>query len=154
VTLVVVVVGAGLSRTSLIAADSPYQIVRGWPQPLPEGQKWGEVTGIAIGAKGHIFTVRRDEKPAVVELDAATGKVLKMWGDFVVPHPVKVDRNGFLWIIDTHAHEGKGSQVFKFTQDGHLLLTLGTKGVEGAGPNEFDGPADVTVAANGDIFIA
>lgn len=154
VGLVAVAVGLGLSRGQLIAADSPYQFVRGWPQPLPEGQKWGEVTGVALGTKGQIFAVRRDEHPAVVELDSVSGKVLKMWGDFVVPHHVKVDRNGSLWIIDTHAKDGKGSQVFKFTQEGRLLLTLGTKGVEGEGPNTFDGSADVTVAANGDIFIA
>jgi len=41
----------------------------------------------------------------------------------------------------------------KFTQDGELLMTIGTAGVAGAGQNTFDGPADVAVAPNGDVFV-
>ena len=35
-----------------------------------------------------------------------------------------------------------------------MLMTLGTKGVSGEGPNTFNGPTDVAVAQNGDIFIS
>ena len=37
---------------------------------------------------------------------------------------------------------------------GTVLLTLGTAGVAGDGPDEFNQPSDVVVAANGDIFVA
>jgi DNA-binding beta-propeller fold protein YncE len=33
-------------------------------------------------------------------------------------------------------------------------MTLGTKGVSGEAPDQFNGPCDVAVAANGDIFVA
>ena len=33
-------------------------------------------------------------------------------------------------------------------------MTLGRKGVAGDGPDTFSGPCDVTVAKNGDIFVA
>ena len=33
-------------------------------------------------------------------------------------------------------------------------MTLGTKGVAGEGPDIFNGPCDVAVAENGDIFVA
>jgi sugar lactone lactonase YvrE len=47
----------------------------------------------------------------------------------------------------------KGHQVFKFSPDGKLLLTLGKSG--GAGePDYFYQPNDVLVAPNGDIFVA
>jgi DNA-binding beta-propeller fold protein YncE len=49
-----------------------------------------------------------------------------------------------------------GDQIFKFSADGKLLMTLGKKGV--AGDNNardaFNGPADVVVGANGDVFVA
>jgi sugar lactone lactonase YvrE len=46
-----------------------------------------------------------------------------------------------------------GHQVFKFSPDGKLLLTLGKAG--GAGePDFFYQPNDVLVAPNGDIFVA
>jgi sugar lactone lactonase YvrE len=32
-------------------------------------------------------------------------------------------------------------------------MTLGTKGVEGEEPDTFNGPTDVAIAANGDIFV-
>ena len=50
--------------------------------------------------------------------------------------------------------DGKGHQVFKFSRDGKLLLTLGKAGVAGAGNDEFNAPSAVFVAPNGDIFVA
>jgi len=73
---------------------------------------------------------------------------------FVWPHGIRVDRDGFLWITDGRARNGIGQQVFKFTRDGQLLMTLGKKGVSGDGPDTFNSPTDVAVAPNGDIFVA
>jgi len=72
--------------------------------------------------------------PPVVEFDGA-GKLLKTWGEglFVYPHGIRVDRNGFLWLTDARGRDGKGHQVFKYSRDGKLLMTLGTGGVGGDG---------------------
>jgi sugar lactone lactonase YvrE len=44
--------------------------------------------------------------------------------------------------------------VFKLSPaDGTVLLTLGKKGVAGAGLDEFDAPTEVAVAPNGDIYV-
>ena len=48
---------------------------------------------------------------------------------------------------------GKGHQVFKFSPDGKVLMTLGKAGVSGSGPDLFDQPTDVVVAPNGDLFV-
>ncbi len=45
-----------------------------------------------------------------------------------------------------------GNQVFKFSPDGKLLLTLGKAG-GAAAPDFFYQPNDVITAANGDIFV-
>src|SRR6185436_8276366 len=66
----------------------------------------------------------------------------------------RIDRNGFLWATDARGANGKGQQVFKFDPQGRVVLTLGTKGVAGEGPDTFNGPCDVAVAANGDVFVA
>jgi hypothetical protein len=47
----------------------------------------------------------------------------------------------------------KGSQVYKFSPDGKLLLTLGKPG-GAAAPDYFYQPNDVVTAPNGDIFVA
>jgi len=72
---------------------------------------------------------------------------------FVFPHGFHVDRQGNVWATDQQGRDGKGQQVFKFSSDGRLLMTLGKAGVAGAEPGTFDEPTDVVTAPNGDIFV-
>ena len=142
-----------LAALSPHAAESGYKLVENWGA-LANGEAWGEVTGVAVDAKNTIIAVRRSEPP-ILELDPS-GKVLKMWGEkmFVWPHGFRIDKDGFLWVTDGRAAEGRGQQVFKISPDGRVVMTLGTKGVAGATPDTFSGPADVAFAPNGDIFVA
>jgi sugar lactone lactonase YvrE len=136
------------------AAEAPYRLVEGWGK-LPEGYTYGQVPGMAIDANGRVFAFHRNQPP-VVEIDAASGKILKQWGEkqFAWPHGIRVDRNGFLWLTDGQARNGIGQQVFKYTRDGQLVMTLGTKGASGESSDTFNGPTDVAVAPSGDIFVA
>jgi sugar lactone lactonase YvrE len=148
------VLAAQLIQGSSAGAASPYQVVPGWGQLAPP-LKWGEVPNVAIDPKGTVFVFTRSEPP-VVELNAE-GKVLKTWGQgmFVWPHGIRFDRDGNLWITDGRAANGNGQMVYKLSSDGSkILMTLGTKGVSGDGPNEFNGVTDVAIAPNGDIFVS
>jgi hypothetical protein len=146
-------VAVAIAATAAVTAAESYKLVEGWGT-LPAGQTWGEVTGVDIDSKGTIIAVRRSEPP-VLEFDS-TGKLLKTWGEkmFAWPHGFRIDRDGNLWITDGRTVEGRGQQVFKMSRDGRVLLTLGTKGQAGEGPNLFNGPCDVAIGRNGDIFIA
>jgi len=137
----------------LAAAAESYKLVEGWGT-LPAGQTWGEVTGVDIDRSGIVIAVRRSEPP-ILEFDAA-GKLLKAWGEnlFAWPHGFRIDKEGNLWITDGRTAAGRGQQVFKMTRDGRVLLTLGTKGAAGEGPNLFNGPCDVAFGTNGEIFVA
>jgi sugar lactone lactonase YvrE len=142
-----------LARHGAQSGGGPYRLVPNWGA-LPNGAQWGEVPGVAINAAGKIYAFHRSEPP-IVELDR-DGKILKQWGEklFAWPHGIRIDRFGNLWITDGQARNGIGQQVFKYRPDGTLLMTLGTRGVRGDGPDTFAGPCDVAVAANGDIFVA
>jgi sugar lactone lactonase YvrE len=90
----------------------------------------------------------------------------------IFPHGIHVDREGNVWVTDgqdnlPRAARGAapgtplppppakvvGHNVYKFSPDGVLLLTLGKAG--GARePEFFFQPNDVLVAPNGDIFVA
>src|SRR5262245_46606298 len=147
-------IGAAVAATVQLRADGPgLALVNNWGA-LPTGQQWGEVTGVAVDAKNTIIAVRRSDPP-IIELNPS-GQVLKMWGDklFVWPHGFRIDKDGYLWITDGRAADGRGEQIFKIAPDGRVVLTLGTKGVAGATPATFAGPADVAFGANGDIFVA
>jgi DNA-binding beta-propeller fold protein YncE len=145
----VLAVGAAAEQNG----SGPYALVEGWGA-LPAGMQYGEVPGMTIDPSGKVFAFHRGSPP-IVEFDAS-GKILKMWGEnmFVWPHGIRVDRNGFLWVTDGRGRDGKGQQVFKFDPSGKLVMTLGTAGVAGESPATFNGPTDVAVAPNGDIFVA
>jgi sugar lactone lactonase YvrE len=85
----------------------------------------------------------------------AQGKLLASWGQgmFVFPHGGTVDRDGNLWVTDARGDAGKGHQVFKFSPEGKVLMTLGRAGESGAGATHFDQPTDVVTSPNGDIFV-
>ena len=72
----------------------------------------------------------------------------------IFPHGFHVDSDGNVWVTDGRGEDGKGHQVFKFSPDGEVLLTLGTAGVPGEGPDTFNRPSDIAIAPNGDIFVA
>ncbi len=85
----------------------------------------------------------------------ASGKLVKSFGAglFVFPHGIHVDRDGNVWVTDAQGRDGKGHQVFKFSPEGKVLMTLGKAGVAGNGPDTFNAPSSVLVAPNGDIFV-
>ena len=75
-------------------------------------------------------------------------------GRFAWPHGIYVDAEGNVWVTDARAGNGRGHQVTKFSADGRVLLTLGEAGVAGSDSAHFDGPTDVVVAPNGDVFVS
>jgi sugar lactone lactonase YvrE len=138
-------------------------MVEGWAK-LPEGRTWGATSAVDVDRDGRsIWVAERcgantcagSSLPAVLLFDEA-GRLTTSFGAgmFVFPHGIHVDRSGNVWVTDARGGEGKGHQVFKFSGDGKLLLTLGKPGIAGAEPDRFNQPSDVAVAADGAIFVA
>jgi len=142
-----------LSAAALAAQSPSYRIDPAFGK-LPDDLKWGLTAGMAIDRDDHVYAFTRAEPPLIV-LDT-NGKVLRTWGEkqFASPHGVRVDRFGYLWLTDWRTRDGKGQQVFKYDRDLHLVMTLGRAGVTGEGPDTFNGPTDVAMAHNGDVFVA
>jgi sugar lactone lactonase YvrE len=157
VSLIVVLAAA------LLAQPNPYHIVENWAK-FPAGRAWGSSSGIAIDRDGMSVWVAdrcganscagKTDAP-ILKFDRA-GNLVKSFGEgmFVFPHGLYVDRDGNIWVTDGQGKEGKGHQVFKFSQDGKILMLLGKAGVTGDGPDTFNQPNAVVVAPNGDIFVA
>lgn len=80
---------------------------------------------------------------------------------FAFPHGFTVDHEGNVWATDANRRatvlgmspEGRGHQVFKFSPEGKLQMTLGRAGVAGNGLDTFDQPTGVVVAPSGDVFV-
>ena len=124
--------------------------------------KWAAVTAVEPAPDGTIYVVHRcfanscagrSEAP-ILKYDAG-GRLLRSWGEgmFIFPHGGTVDRDGNLWVTDAGGDNGIGHQVFKFSPEGKVLMTLGQKGTSGSTTALFDQPTDVVIAPNGDIFV-
>ena len=144
------VVGTRAQSPSL---PNPYRLVDHWAQ-LPAGMQWAGVISVDPDAKGNIWVFHRSD-PTILKFDPS-GKLVASFGAgmFVQAHGMTIDRDGNIWVTDAQNKDGKGQQVFKLSPEGKVLMTLGTAGVAGEGPDTFNGPADVVVAPSGDIFVA
>ena len=149
-------------------------VIANWGD-LPDGREWGSTAGVDIdpidgqvwayercgaGSFGAGVPINCDSNPVdpIFKFDRNTGEVLANFGGgiMVTPHGIHVDADGNVWVTDFAGNrEGtKGHQVHKFSPDGELLMSLGTAGQPGSGPNQFNQPNDVVTAPDGSIFVA
>jgi hypothetical protein len=156
--------------------EIPYDAVD--PLKLPEHIYFGELGGVAVNSKGHVFVYSRNgsvnvttgtSRPLVrggarlFEFDN-NGKYVREIGrglyGFVFAHMVRVDPQDNIWVVD----EGS-DMVIKFNPAGRVDMTLGRKpeyvnipappesepSSEPAGPVPFDGRG-VGAGVLGDSF--
>src|SRR5580698_1105391 len=122
----------------LAAAQLPVPEIRFQSVPdflkLPSDMYLGEVAGVAVNSKGHVFVFSRGNStgPAygasaaqLLEFDA-NGKFLREIGHnlyaWSYAHAVKIDKQDNIWVTD------KGSDmVIKFTPEGRVAMVFGRK---------------------------
>src|SRR5262245_10103736 len=108
-----------------------YDVDPFWPKPLPNRWVVGQIGGVCVDARDHVFLLNRqdvkDEEldagrlaPQVIELDS-DGAVVNSWGDpKQLPrglHGCTFDKDDNIWIVG----EGSG-MAHKFSHDGKKML--------------------------------
>jgi sugar lactone lactonase YvrE len=163
-------------------APNPYLTIEGWAK-MPAGRTWGATSAVDIDKDGRsIWVAERcgansclnSNLDTVLKFDPP-GTLVKSFGAglMVFPHGIHVDKDGNIWVTDGQDNRPRpargappdaplpaapekiiGHQVFKFSPDGKLLMTLGKPGGSQTEKDSFYQPNDVLVAPNGDIFVA
>jgi DNA-binding beta-propeller fold protein YncE len=121
------------------------------PDTMPDGFKFGRVSAVTTDAQGLVYVFQRGPKADPVVVFDSTGKYVRSFGRGVFgnPHGIRVDRDGFLWCVDNGNH-----QVYKFTREGALLQTWGTKGVTGTDEKTFNRPTDIAWDSRGNFYVS
>jgi DNA-binding beta-propeller fold protein YncE len=179
VTLLAVVVLIGQQPTNDL--PNPYQTIEHHFK-MPAGRTWGATSAVEVDKDGKTIwvgercganTCNGSPLDPILKFDAS-GKLLKSFGagTMIFPHGIHVDRDGNLWMTDGQDNRPRrargappdsplppapatliGHQVFKYSPDGKLLMTLGKAG-GGRDAEYFYQPNDVLVAPNGNIFVS
>jgi DNA-binding beta-propeller fold protein YncE len=132
-----VILCAALFASSVFAQQSvPVIKFDSVPDPvkLPKDMYFGEVTGVAVNSKGHVFVLSRGNTTGPAYAAAAAqllefdqngkfireiGKNLYAWS---FAHTVRVDKGDNIWVAD------KGSDmVIKFNPQGRVVMVFGRK---------------------------
>ena len=127
-----------------------------WARELPNNWMLGQVSGVAVDARDHVWIVHRPgtldarqrgeegmccvPAPPVIELNP-DGNVARSWGGpgdgFEWPaneHGIHIDHQGHVWIGGNGAGD---AHVLKFTQDGEFLLQIG-RSEQSGGSNDTE----------------
>ncbi len=185
--LFLVLAGAERYMTRMAAQQPPsaprYQVDPFWPT-LPQGLILGQVSGLTVDARDHIWIIQRpwslesDEKaqnpeaeccreaPPVMEFDA-DGHYIQGWGGngagYEWPkdeHGIFVDHKNNVWLSSAggpRLRERTENHILKFTRDGKFLLQVGKRGQsKGSLDREnFNNAADIYVyPKTNEVFIA
>jgi len=160
---------------------NPYSTVENFFK-LPEGRTWGSTsavgvdrdgTSIWVGERCGANTCLGSTLDPVLKFDAA-GKLVKSFGGgtMIFPHGMHVDADGNIWVTDGQDNRPRrargappdsplppapativGHQVFKYSPEGRLLMTLGKQG-GGRDAEYFYQPNAVYVAPDGAVFVS
>src|SRR3984957_12570288 len=148
-----------------MGAMNHFQRQKDWPD-LPVGLKLGNPTGMGIDSAGHLLVFHRASKhwpligtfskdlipdATILELDPATGRIIKEWGKntFIMPHGLTIDNQNNIWVTDVGLQ-----QVLKFDHNGVLLMRVGEAKVAGNDSTHFDQPTDVAIANDGSFYVS
>jgi len=144
------------------------------PLKLLAGMNFGEVVGVAVNSKRHVFVFTRTGERSTVHGASAsqlfefseTGAFLREIGKdlygFAFAHTVRIDKDDNIWATD----EGT-NMIIKFNPAGRVQMVLGRReeAVEPVAPppagqqpragwGTFNRPADIAWDLEGNIFVA
>jgi hypothetical protein len=173
VPVLMIVLGAAAADPQ--PPEIPYDSVSSFLK-LPADMNFGEVAGVAVNSKGHVFVFTRSNSASGPAYGATASQLLEFGPDgrFVreigkglyawsYAHVVRIDKDDNIWCVD------KGSDmIIKFNPEGHVVMVFGRKkeASDEAVPwtrvtpprppvdGQFRQPTDVTWNPQGDIFIS
>ena len=137
--------GGGYPRVNVATG---YTVDPAWPQRSAD-RPWAAMPGVAVDAQDRVWTFTRSKVP--VQVYDEYGNSVRTWGQGMIgqAHHIRIDHEQNVWLADIGHHV-----VQRYTPQGKLLLTLGTKGAAGEDPTHLNKPTDMAITPSGDVFVS
>jgi len=164
------------SRVPAQTGAPKFEVDPTWPKSLPENWVTGQVSGVCVDGRDHVFIVNRNnitakeaevsrQAPPFIEFDT-DGKVVNSFGDWKTApnttHGCIIDHENNFWTA------GNGDGIIqKYSHDGKLMMQIGKRGVVdtsdgtlggramNSSHTQFNMPSDIAVdPENGDVYVS
>jgi len=127
-----------------------FAVAEGWGK-LPQGWELGQVPNVAVDGQDRVYVINRSEHPLII-FDRDGNFIASLAEEILQdPHGIHIGPDNSVYVADRNAHI-----VVKLSPEGHLRLTLGTRGR--SSPEQsgapFNGPTGVALSSEGDIYVS
>jgi DNA-binding beta-propeller fold protein YncE len=148
-------IGPQSATPELKPPDAPMLSYHFVAKPVaPLGQRFGNVSAVALTPAGHLLVLNRNPQIMMVEYDAA-GRFLRTFNPNIAvnTHGMRVDRHGNIWVIDSFLNV-----IWKLNPAGEPVMVLGKRGVtaawtEGEWNGLFNQPLDVAFDMDDNVYV-
>jgi DNA-binding beta-propeller fold protein YncE len=130
----------------------PYHFVAK-PMP-PDGQKFGNVSGVALTARNHLIIFDRNPSLMMAEYDEK-GKFVRSFNPNIAvnTHGLRIDSHGNIWALDSFLNV-----VWKLNAKGEPLMMVGTRGEVGKWDDTkwngmFNQPMDIAFDKDDNFYV-
>jgi peptidylamidoglycolate lyase len=138
-------VADGYTNTRVIKFDKNGKFLFAWGTPgSGRGQFKVQVHDVAVDPRGRVFVADRGNNR--IQIFDPNGEYLDEWDNIRGPSYIHITKDGYVWVVS-----GQGNRLAKYDMNGHLLTYWGMYGRE---PGEFDDPHDMSVDADGNLYVA
>jgi len=138
------------TKTIVGSGKFVYEADKQWGRRDGGVAAFGLISGIACDSQDRVYAFNRLPNPRMVVLDRA-GRLLNEWGEdqFKHPHGIWFNDRDELYLTDRDTQ-----QVTKWTADGKLLQSWGTRDTAGPPGEPFNQPTHAFVTPDGVMFVS
>lgn len=136
---------AGAQRVQVFDPDR--RLLTSWGESGRENGQFIKPIGLAVDSQGNVYVLDHDRQD--IQKFTSSGEWLATFGDSGEARMrggvyLMIDQEDTIWIADT-------TRVLALSTDGDFIREIGSRG---DGPGQFDEATDVTVDANGVVYVA
>jgi sugar lactone lactonase YvrE len=131
-------------------AGFSYAVDKQWGRRAGGVPSFGLISGVACDSRDRVYIFHRAPQASIMVFEP-DGWLVTSWGEgqFGSPHGIWISPQDELYLTDTETH-----LMTRWTTDGRLVESRGTRGVPGAPGAPFNKPTMAFGTSDGELYVA